>query len=321
MKRRLVLGGLAGIAATACARVGGETQVSSTVPAGLEAALQAAAASADGTLCATVLTVTPNTIGPPVSVNGATACPMHSTAKVFVAAWAFEEIAAGRLSAAREVTLTREAFPVRGVGRVDRVLEAEGRVTASVSHLLDAMVLDSDNAATDGLISLAGGAEVIAQALDLPPSVPFRRGMGQVYALFGGREPTMVQYQAFLAEPSDQTTPVGYATCLARLAWGRLGSEQGDARTRALMEASPLGADRLKAGLGDAWRLQGRTGTGPSVAGRRTGLNHVGLAIHKTSGRTLAIAAFLRDSSGDDAARAASLAAVGRAVAHAWPEG
>jgi beta-lactamase class A len=89
----------------------------------------------------------------------------------------------------------------------------------------------------------------------------------------------------------------------------------------AQLEASRLGADRLPAGIGPDWRFIGRTGGGPSFEGRQVGNNHVGIAVHKTSGRRIAIVSFLKDAGGDNAARAASHAAVGAAVAAAWANG
>jgi beta-lactamase class A len=287
----------------------------STTPPALGAGLEAAAAAAPGLLGAAVI----ETSGAraQAAVNGEAAFPMHSTAKTFVAAWAAGEVARGRLADDRTLTLTRETSPP-GVGRIDRALEAAGRVSVTVGQMLEAMLLDSDNAAMDGLLSLSPGPAGVADALGLPSGVRMARTLREQYA---DRPTSAAAYEAWLADLRDTATPIACAQALERLADSRLGGPEGDARVRGLMARSTLGAARIPAGLGPDWTFAGRTGTGLSFGGRTTGTNHVGLATHRTSRRIIVIAAFLRDASGELPAREAALAGVGAAVRAAWPEG
>jgi beta-lactamase class A len=290
--RRAAVAGLslAALAAPARARA----------PAGLQAGLEAAAAAAPGRLLVLVRDLS---TGAEAGVRADERAPMHSAVKLFVAAWAAGEVAAGRLSDARTVTLRRETSPT-GPGRVDRALAAAGVLSPTVGEMIEALLLDSDNAATDGLISLA-------------PS-PAARTMRALYA-----EPprTRAAWDAFLADPRDQATPRGFVRALDRLARGRLAGPAADARVRALMEQATVGAARLTAGLGPDWRVQGRTGTGVQFEGRRSSTNQAALAIHRRTGRTVAIAVLLKDADWSDATRDAAIAGVGSAVRAAWPNG
>lgn len=286
-----------------------------STPPALGAGLEAAAAAAPGLLGATVIEASgARSQG---SVNGEAACPMHSTVKVFVGAWAAREVAAGRLADDRTVTLRKATSP-RGVGRIDRALAAAGTLSVTVGQMLEAMMLDSDNAAMDGLLSLSDGPAAVAQALDLPAGVTMARTL---LAQYEAAPSTQEAYRAWLADGRDTATPLAYAEALQRLADSRLGGPEADARIRALMARSTLGDRRIPAGLGPDWTFAGRTGTGLGFGGRTTGTNHVGLATHRTSRRIIVIAAFLRDASGELPAREAALAGVGAAVRAAWPEG
>jgi hypothetical protein len=55
--------------------------------------------------------------------------------------------------------------------------------------------------------------------------------------------------------------------------------------------------------------------------GRRSSTNQAALAIHRRTGRTVAIAVLLKDADWSDATRDAAIAGVGSAVRAAWPNG
>lgn len=319
MNRRTLLAATLGLAACSGEPPTQEARAASApgsqTPPALTEGLQAAAAAAPGLLGAAVA----ETAGARAraAVNGEAACPMHSTAKLIVAAWAANEVARGRLANDRAVTLRRETSP-RGVGRFDKVLASAGVVSATVGQMLEAMMLDSDNAASDGLVSLSPGPAQIAAALDLPAGLRMDRTFRQQY---GEGLASADAYGAWLADGRDTATPLAFLGVLERLADSRLGGPEGDARVRDLMARSTLGPARIPAGLGPDWAFAGRTGTGLSFGGRTTGTNHVGLATHKATGRVIAIAAFLKDAAGDAAGREAALARVGAAVRAAWPNG
>jgi beta-lactamase class A len=282
--------------------------------AALMGALSAAAVNAPGRLGVVVQAMNPHVMA---WVGESELFPMHSTVKIFPAAWAFREIEAGRLNATQPVTLKLSESPL-GSGRIDKEVEARGEYTTTLSAMIEAMLLDSDNAATDGIYKLPGGPEAIAQALLLPEGIAMSR---TIRNQFRPMPKTRAEYDAWLSDPRDKASPMAFVVALERLAKGALAGPVADKRVLDLMEQSPLGKDRIPAGLGDAWRFIGRTGGGPTIEGRQTGHNHVGIAVHKETGRRIAIASFLRDSAGPADIKAAAHAAVGRAVAQAWPNG
>jgi beta-lactamase class A len=304
--RRAALAGLAVVGLTGPAHA--------RPPSGLQTMLEAAADAAPGRLLVLVRDLV---TGAEAGVRPDETAPMHSAVKLFVAAWAAGEVAAGRLSDSQTVALRRETSPT-GSGRIDRALAAAGLVAPTVAEMIEAVLLDSDNAATDGLISLAPSPAAIGRELRLGPAVRIARTQGALYA-----EPprTQAEWDAFLADPRDQATPRGFVDALGRLSRGQLAGPVADARVRALMEQAPVGAARLTAGLGPDWRVQGRTGTGMRFEARRTSTNQAALAIHRRTGRTIAIAALLKDAGGGDATRDAAIARVGAAVRNAWPDG
>lgn len=283
-------------------------------PPGLDDALRVAAAAAPGRLGVTVIDLTNEAMS---MLRPYEPFPMHSTVKLFVAAWAEAEIEAGRLDPDAPWTLERASLP-GGSGRIDRALAAAATVQASAREMIEAMLVDSDNAATDWMIARAGGPLAIRDRLGLTSAITMARSLKQQYEDLGE---TAQSVAAWLADPRDKATPYTYAKALVRLGRGALAGPGPDSRVRAIMARSPLGADRLTRALGTDWRFAGRTGSGPEIEGRTTGWNHCGLATHVRTGRVVAIAAFLSDAGGDRLARDAALARVGQAVAAAWPDG
>jgi len=119
-----------------------------------------------------------------------------------------------------------------------------------------------------------------------------------------------------LADPRDRATPSGYAEFARRLASGSLLDAEATAIVVSRWKRSTLTPNRITAGLGPAWTVASRSGTGPNVGGRGSATNHAVLAT-SPAGRPVIVAAFLGNAPGSDASRAAVLAEVGRAVAEA----
>jgi beta-lactamase class A len=285
------------------------------VPA-LSQALLGASAAAPGTLCVAIRDLTS---GQEVTLKGDEPCPMHSVVKILIGAYAARELDAGRWQGDQQVMLTHSTA-ANGHGRIDQRAARAGTLLVSVSDMLDAMLIDSDNISADGLMRLAGGPGAIHQSLKLPDGINMSQSLRDQLKPFGVSK-TMTTYRAFLADPRDQATPRAFMMALARLADGRLGSATGDRRVLALMERAWRGKARVPAGLGRDWQTFGRTGTGQSVGGRTTGVHNVVIARHKVTGRKVLIVAFLKDARGGLGVQEAALARVGRAVRDTWPMG
>jgi beta-lactamase class A len=283
----------------------------------LSMALQDVAARAPGELGVAVVDMTG---GGSCAVRGDEPFLLHSSVKLIVAASVADRISRGAFTLQTAVTLRQSTRP-GGVGPVDVALRDQGDQTASVARLLEAMMLYSDNAACDGLMALAGGPAGIQQDLARWSVTGIRvdRTMRDLYAPFNAATSaaeSQRHYDALLADPRDRATPNAYANFALRLAAGVLLDATGTGIVMPSWQRSTLTPNRISAGLGGGWTVGSRSGTGPTMNGRTSGTNHAVLAT-SPAGRPVIVAAFLRDAPGGDAARAAVLAEVGRAVAAA----
>ncbi len=282
----------------------------------LRARLEACAALAPGTLCVAIKDVASGNV---IGVNETILCPMFSTVKLFVGAWVEGEIAAGRISRTQSVKLDAASLPT-GSGTLETRLRALGTMTASVNELVAAMLLESDNAATDALIGLAGAPSRISADLDLTGQINFSRTT-QDYGGAADACKTMEDYRAWLADTRNCATPMAFLRALERLDRGTLTGRVGDSATLAWMSQCKLGQNRVTKGLMPDWSCAVRTGTGSTVVERCFGVNQIVIAQHKTTGRKLLIVAFQKDIVANAAVREASLASVGRAISGQWPQG
>jgi beta-lactamase class A len=258
--------------------------------------------------------------GASCAVRGDDAFPLHSMVKLIVAASVAQRISAGQFTLQTPVTLSQATRP-GGVGPIDVALREQGDQTVNVERLLDAIMLNSDNAACDGLMALAGGPAAIDADLRRwsVSGIRVDRTMLELYAPFNrGKSEAEAErhYAALLVDPRDRATPTGYAEFARRLASGSLLDAEATAIVMSRWTRSTLTPNRITAGLGAAWTVASRSGTGPNVGGRVTATNHAVLAT-SPAGRPVIVAAFLGNAPGSDAGRAAVLAEVGRAVAEA----
>jgi beta-lactamase class A len=309
MNRRAAIIGL-----TSALAIGAQAYPAFVAP--LSRALTAAGEAAPGKLCVAVRDLA---IGQEVTLNGDEPCPMHSVVKIFIGAYAARELEAGRWQEDQMVMLNH-ATAANGHGRIDVKAARAGTLLVSVADMLEAMLVDSDNISADGLMRLAGGPAAIQASLNLPSGINMSLSLRDQLKPFGVAK-TMATYNAFMADPRDCATPRAFMMGLARLAQGRLGSAAGDVRVLRLMEKAWRGKARVPAGLGRDWQTFGRTGTGQPVGGRTTGVHNVVIARHRSTGRTVAIVAFLKDARGGLGGQEAALARVGRAVRETWPTG
>ena len=280
-------------------------------------ALQDIATRAPGELGVSVVDLTG---GASCSVRGDDAFPLHSMVKLVVAASVAERIGQGVFGLQTPVTLLQTTRP-GGVGPIDLALRDQGDQTVTVERVLDAIMLNSDNAACDGLMALLGGPSVIDADLRRWSITGMRvdRTMRELYAPFNAaasEAQSQRHYDALLADPRDRTTPDAYADFARRLTGGSLLNAEATAMVMQVWRRSTLTPNRITAGLGAGWTVASHSGTGPTVAGRTTATNHAVLAT-SPAGRPIVVAAFLRNAAGPDAVRAAALSDVGGAVASA----
>jgi beta-lactamase class A len=165
-----------------------------------------------------------------------------------------------------------------------------GAGTYSVARLLEAMVTDSDNTASDAILALAGGPSAVTDTLaalglggiridrsegetlfefyGLPDSIPaVERTPARVSALVraSSSEANADAVERFAAEPRDAASALAMAEILDRLWRGELLSGAG---TRLLLEGLRNSAieTRIVAGVPPGTRVWHKTGTyGPAA--------------------------------------------------------
>jgi beta-lactamase class A len=207
-------------------------------------------------------------------------------------------------------------------------------------QLLDHMLLNSDNTATDALIRLAGGPDKLnavvktfavdglridryerdlqLQSLGLEPQKSFADPAALDAALAALGEAKQKEALArYLRDPRDTASPRAIATLIVKLVGGHLIQPRFAMIVLDLMRRTKTGEDRLKGGMTQGWTFARRGGTSRTVAGATAVFNDAGLATHK-NGAKIAIALFIEGATlpADELARFHR--ATARAVLQAW---
>lgn len=236
--------------------------------------------------------------------------PQQSVSKLWVAMTILDQVDAGRLSLDQPVILTdadRSVFnqPVSH-------LIVDGAFETTVRDLIRRALIQSDNAANDKLMSLAGGAGAVQAFLG-------SRGMSGIRLAEDERRlqsriaglswsPELASYGAFEAararldpqaraasldayveRPFDGATPAGVVRALAALSRGDLLSPSSTEFMLQTLGRVTTGPMRLRGGLASGWKAAHKTGTGQDFRGETFGLNDVGL-VTAPDGRTYAVA-------------------------------
>lgn len=196
------------------------------------------------------------------------------------------------------------------------VTHFRGPQSLSVLQLLEAMLIDSDNTATDILWKEAGGAKAIKTRLvklgitglsvDRPTAtlIPAAHGLGEfavdtemtparLKALRSkvSREKRYAGIAMFLKDKRDTTTPVAIVELLSKI-WRSeaLGAKQ-TALLLDIMYRCRSGQTRLRAGLPPATKVAHKTGTLETVA-----TNDAGIIRLPGSGGNLIVAVLIKGS-------------------------
>jgi beta-lactamase class A len=195
--------------------------------------------------------------GDMVSVRGDEPFPMASTVKVAIAAEYLAQVEHGHRS-------------------LDTVIA--GR---SARSLLEAMLIHSDNAATDIILRDLGGPARIQQWLDQNQLTGLRIDRTIAQLLSARRD---------LRDERDSSTPKAMVTLLQRLDSGKLLRPAGRSYLLGLMARCATGRNRMRALLPFGTRVEHKTGT---LDGLTTDVGFITLP----DGRRLAIALFARHGS------------------------
>lgn len=263
--------------------------------------------------------------GPMVQLNGNDAFPMASTFKIAVAATALEQVEKGRLSLDQMVSIAPDQMVVSEV-IADRFIHPG--VALSVANLLELMLTQSDNTATDAIVHLIGGPVAISDWLHRSGIEGQRvdRDTGGLIKDFAGlaaRPTPAVVSDAIRANPSlerddvpnpsfdndprDTSTPLAMANILAKLAKGELLSRTSTQLLLDMMARCRTGEKRLKGILPDSTPIAHKTGT---IGGT---VNDVGIITLPDASR-IVVVVFVKKSDRPVADRERAIAQVARAI-------
>jgi beta-lactamase class A len=170
-----------------------------------------------------------------------------------------------------------------------------------VVDLCGAAILYSDNSAANLLLTELGGPEALTR---------WWREIGDTVTRLDRREPALNVPDG----DKDTTTPAAMLGNLKTMLLGNGLSPQSRARVMGWLAASTTGGAMLRAGLPSAWAAGDKTGRWSSNDPAQGATND--LAIITPPGRKpILVAAYTMGGKGDDAARQAVLADIGRIVA------
>lgn len=222
---------------------------------------------------------------------------MCSTFKILAAAFVLARVDQGEERLDRRV-----AVRTSDLVAYSPVTQSNAGREMSVAELCAAAVTRSDNAAANLLLRSFGGPEALTA---------FLRGLGDRVTRLDRMEPAL--NESAPGDPRDTTSPAAMAVTLGKLCFGAALSESSRRQALDWLIANETGDRRLRAGLPGDWPVGDKTGTG-----ERGTSNDVAVAWPPQGGPLL-ISAYLTDTTASGEARDAILAAVGRAVAGAWP--
>jgi len=293
--------------------------------------LRALAATADGTVAATVIHL-PS--GARASIHGDQRLPMMSVFKLPLALIALREVDAGRRHLEDAVPLTFDELRP-GVSPIAEAWQ-RGEKAPTLEVLLREMLLASDNTSGDKLVTLGGGGAAITAALEAVGvhgiaiaeqeiAISGRIECAGVAAPKKGWTPAAIAQcrpsaaavaaamrQEIVAAPNAASSDA-LAALMVAIDGGTLLSPRLQGWLMTTLAATRTGAGRLRRGIPADTRLAHRTGTGTTHGGVNLATNDVGL-IWLPDGSRLAIAVLTAGRRDDDAAREATIAAIARAA-------
>jgi beta-lactamase class A len=253
--------------------------------------------------------------------------PMASVAKLTMAITFLRALDSGRFRLDSVVTLTREDHQPGGSRLYHRVIRGDG--TVPIRDLLDAMITESDNTASDKILRLAGGpsvADSIMRALGFP-DIDITSYEGELIMKWAGIDPasgdsawtrdriyTHIQDAGKAAwdsaaerlkdDSADAATPRSLVNLLVELKKGTILSPISTDTLLAIMGRTVTGKARIPGRLPEGTAVAHKTGTIGSVA------NDIGIITLPESKGSLAMAVLIKGAHTSQRKRDAAIADV-----------
>jgi len=265
--------------------------------------------------------------GESITVNGDETFVMASTYKVAIAVTALRQVDEGKLKLTDLIDCPVEKM-VPGPNPLVMNFLHPG-IKLSVANLIEPMIVESDNSATDFLLEAVGGPAAVTKMLRDIGITDFRvdRDVSEILRDFYGledrayvpftkvayaKDPTLILRQSdrnlnYEKDPRDQTTPKAMLQLLLAIDNGKALSKSSREFLLGVMSRTRTGGARIKALLPKGTPVADKTGTLGGVA------NDVGY-VTLPDGRRFAIAVFTKSSTTPDADRDRAIAEVSRTL-------
>lgn len=294
----------------------------------LEQKISQIAATSGGTVGVSAIHVE---TGRRVSLNGAERFPMASVYKLPIALQLLRRVERGEVRLSDTIKLSEHDFRP-GVSPVIKLAKGKS-ITLTIDRLLELMLGDSDNTASDILLRQAGGPEAVtARMRELGVTgIDVNRSEGQMTFDFRGvHEPppepewTLALFEKLGAEVKpaeremaanadsndtrDSSTPEAMTDLLIRLHRGEVLASGNNERVLRIMTASPTGPTRLKGLLPAGTPVAHKTGTRGGIT------NDVGIVTLPGNSGHLVIAVFVKASTKSVEERERAIAEIARAA-------
>lgn len=265
--------------------------------------------------------------GPRVLYNGGEAFPMASTFKVAVAGRIFERVDKGELKLDQMLDVPMDMFSPSEV-IADRLIHPG--VSLSVYNLLELMLTQSDNTATDVLTKAAGGPAAVTawvRAQGVTGQRIDRDTAGLLRDFFGvGPGPLTEAFEAaakanpdlerkgslpdpaFDNDPRDTSTPEAMGTLLTRIFSGKALSAASTKALIGIMERCRTGGARLRGKMPPGTKVANKTGT---IGGT---VNDTGVLTLPDGAGEIVIAVYVKKSAAPVEDRERAIAEIARSV-------
>lgn len=246
--------------------------------------------------------------GDTVGLNSKERFPMQSVYKLPIAMAVMKQIDEGKLGWGQVVEVTRADFVSPGQRSPLRDKNPNG-AKVTVEELVRLAVSESDGTASDVLMRLAGGPQVIQAYLT-------EIGIEDIKVVNTEKEFA----QDWETQYRNWATPEAAVQLLKGMRddWSGLPLKE-ELTLHKFMRESPTGPNRLKGLLPKGTTVAHKTGTSGTRNGITAATNDIGI-INAGSGKHIAIAVFVADSSADEKTRDAVIAKIAKAVWYRWAE-
>jgi len=305
-----------------------------SLPTSFETELARLVAPAGGTAGVSVIHLE---TGAHAAVRGGEGFPMMSVYKLPIALALLHRVETGASRLDKRIRL--EPSDLR-LGR-SPIADAhpEGSVALSVRELLEAMLVESDNTASDAVLAEAGGPGAVTDRLrelgvegirvdrpegrlaldyvgvtDAPPESEWT--LEKLRKIFAGVAPDRraAAARAWTEDPRDTATPDAMAALLAKVARGETLNAEHTGLVLDLLSRTTPAPGRLKGRLPADTAVAHKSGMSMSADGYTGAINDVGLITLPGAAGRLAVAVFVKGSTRDPVVIDDAVARVARAA-------